>query len=207
MNSLPCGTVIKDKEGQRWIILASKGNRTLEKIAGNFQVYETHDNGGRPFDVIVSFNRIFILINDEEEGKESQLILRLDDPFQIFIGKDPKVPEFDGNSILVRVKDNDYIYIGDEIYIFQTESPVLEYHSPVGNSDVPYPYAVTRDKVYLMVEKKTIDNHGLTGDPYDEYYSDKIKGTPFKYEILQGRNDSAATFLNIWKTATAPYRK
>lgn len=206
MNSLPSGTIIKDKEDIRWIILTSNENRRYEKItekdSQNYGVYEIHDNGGRPFDVIVSVDKVFILANDDT-GREPQHILTIKDYSRIFIEKDPEMPGSEGNSILIQVKDLDYLYIGSEIYRFQTERPILEYYSPVGNSDVPYPYAVTRDKTYLMIEGKVINNNDLTqDDPYD----DAVMGISFKYEVIYGRSDSTASFFNIWKEATAPYR-
>ena len=50
--------------------------------------------------------------------------------------------EFDGNSILVHISENKYVYIGSSIYSFESQAKIIRYISPVGNSDVPYPYAI-----------------------------------------------------------------
>lgn len=82
---------------------------------------------------------------------------------EVFIGRSPKNkmteysggygPDFDGNSILLHVKDLEYIYIGSIIYSFTTRSHVTKYVSPVGNSDVSYPYVYDEDgNCYLMLE-------------------------------------------------------
>jgi hypothetical protein len=58
---------------------------------------------------------------------------------------------FNGNSILLSLKGNEYIYIGNIMYSFETLYPVTQYYSYVGNNDVPYPFAVdTHKNVYLM---------------------------------------------------------
>lgn len=51
----------------------------------------------------------------------------------------------------------------------------VSYHSPVGNSNVPYPYAVGENKTFLMLEKVGINNEHtpVTCDPYKIYYNAK----------------------------------
>jgi hypothetical protein len=85
---------------------------------------------------------------------------------KVFIGKslpgpfvDDAGPDCDGNTILVKpTSENEYIYIGDGIKEFKTNEPVVHYQSPIGNNDVPYPFAITESYIYLMLEsydKKT----------------------------------------------------
>ena len=74
------------------------------------------------------------------------------------------------------MKGKEYIYIGMEIYSFKAKSEIIEYVSPVGNSDVPYPYAVDKDgRIYLMIENVILER-GYDSknyeDPYDFYYDD-----------------------------------
>ena len=107
---------------------------------------------------------------------------------RIFIGKSVKNnmtkfsdgygKEFDGNSILVNTKNNEYIYIGSEIFRFISYGEIKDYKSPVGNNDVPYPYCIDKDNnYYLMIEDVVInkDIHNFKGDPYDYYYNLKNK--------------------------------
>lgn len=66
---------------------------------------------------------------------------------------------------------NFYVYIGSEIFSFKTDSKIIDYVSPVGNNDVPYPYAIdANDYYYLMIEKIKIKVPEQYDDCYDYYY-------------------------------------
>ena len=144
--------------------------------------YYPHDNGGRPFRVTIEPGKkvsIYKALSPkyDEKGFEikpdySKLVLKIPKYERIFIGKDPKLPGFgDGNSILIKIKGDKYLYIGSEIYYFNTTEPIKKYISPIGNSDVPYPYALTNSKTYLMEERKIIPNKEIvTADPYEAFY-------------------------------------
>lgn len=141
--------------------------------------YLTHDNGGRSFAVFVHPNKV----NIYNMNTKNQIFLPNGKDFRykkLFVGKSElnSMTEFsgghgrhfNGNSILLDIGGNIYIYIGDEIYAFKTHSKILSYHSPVGNNDVPYPYAIDRaGNVYLMIEK-VIFEHQDDKDPYELYY-------------------------------------
>jgi hypothetical protein len=110
---------------------------------------------------------------------------------RIFIGKSPlnkttkfsggHGPKFDGNSILVQLTSDTkkniykYLFIGCSIMEFMTSYEIVKYSSPVGNNDVPYPYAIdTMGNAYLMTEmymfKLPLNKSGKTVDPNDAYY-------------------------------------
>ncbi|KAI8913149.1 hypothetical protein DFJ77DRAFT_511652 [Powellomyces hirtus] len=63
-----------------------------------------------------------------------------------------------GNSILVNIHDMEYVYIGDQIKRFFTNEIVLRYMSPVGNDAVSYPFPVTKNLIYQMIEDAVVDN-------------------------------------------------
>ncbi|ARF10518.1 hypothetical protein Hokovirus_2_45 [Hokovirus HKV1] len=81
----------------------------------------------------------------------------------IFIGKSPLNPmtefsgghgkAFDGNSILLKINKDKYVYIGESIYEFKTNDNIIKYYSPVGNNDVPYPFAIGEKYVYFMLDQ------------------------------------------------------
>lgn len=141
-------------------------------------IYYTHFNGERPFKVHISKKYNMLAYH------HNKLVLT-DIAKEIFIGKSVKNrmtifsggygSYFDGNTILYQRKvDGNYIFIGNNIFSFKTHSPIIEYHSPVGNNDVPYPYA--KDELgnyYLLIEGTIIMNsesvRNIT-DPYDYYY-------------------------------------
>lgn len=87
-------------------------------------------------------------------------------------------PEDDGNSMLIDTSANgihQYIYIGETVSVLEPEDEILEYHSSIGNNDVPYPYAVGTKNTYLMIEEVLIPNKDRIRslDPYDQYYDTK----------------------------------
>ena len=58
------------------------------------------------------------------------------------------------SSALFRLPRKDhYMFVGDRIIVFKTRGdPIVDFRSPIGNSDVPYPYAVGTENTYLLVE-------------------------------------------------------
>jgi hypothetical protein len=145
--------------------------------------YYIHDNGGRPFEVTIYDNTNKVNIAKKKDDIYINFLTYY--PKKIFIGKSPSIamtqfsggdgPRFDGNSILLHIKNNEYIWIGSEIYSFTSLNKIIKYVSPVGNSDVPYPYAVDKDNnYYLMIENVIIINSiseiNHYEEPYEYYY-------------------------------------
>jgi hypothetical protein len=138
--------------------------------------YEIHDNGGRPFNVVIHDKDVFIFNN-----KTGKLLHEYKSVKQIFIGIAPlnemtefsggHGPEFDGNSILLNILGNVYVHIGCQIIMFITNSPVVSFVSPVGNNDVPYPFAICENKeTILLIEDVCLTKCTNFEDPYREYY-------------------------------------
>ena len=162
------GTYISqaDKLGiYKWVRV--NGNRITQKRKG--KSYDIHDNGARPFRVIIDGTTISIYGANHDElirtirvkkvhlgGKKSQL----------------------GNSILVHISGNNYMYIGHEIYEFKMEDTVDSYFSLIGNSDVPYPVLLGAENVYFMLDHCYVSrsefNPKMTKaeweDAYQRYY-------------------------------------
>ena len=54
--------------------------------------------------------------------------------------------DFDGNTILLECKDNEYVYIsGLEISKFKTDDKIIDYISLMGNNMCPYPIMVGKN--------------------------------------------------------------
>lgn len=132
--------------------------------------YMIHDNGGRPFivDNIKSEKNVMVyktkvVDKDADIWEYERAAKILTTPYQrIFVGdnllKDPHYEEMGwakGNSLLLEISDKRYIHIGDCVFSFEPvdEDPIVKYYSPVGNNDVPYPYAVGKKYVYFMWDK------------------------------------------------------
>lgn len=85
--------------------------------------------------------------------------------------------KFDGNSILLHLDDLRYVYIGSEIYEFTAKEEITKYYSPIGNNDVPYPVAISKNYIYFMsgnqcgdlADYEAIENVDLT-DAYTYYF-------------------------------------
>lgn len=110
----------------------------------------------------------------------------------VFIGNSfRKSKETDGNSIIIACDNEqsrlgrgnfhsqftyEYIYIGECIFRFYSLYKIVEYHSPIGNSNVPYPYAIDQNEhFYLMIEDVIIEKFmneydARFNDPYAYYY-------------------------------------
>ena len=94
-------------------------------------------------------------------------------PQKIYIGKSPmnKMTKYsggygdkwDGNSILLKLTGNNYIYIGETVTQFKLRKgdSVKNYWSPVGNNRVPYPFIQGKNYVYFMIDMRYISNKKL----------------------------------------------
>jgi hypothetical protein len=147
--------------------------------------YQTRWNGSRPYDVEITKNHL-------TAHKEGLKVLDIDF-IHVFIGKSDANKKFDafyyafyydseyaGNSILILIEITDkykYVFIGREIYSFETTSEIIEFESPMGNSDVPYPWAVDKnDNIYLLYEYISFPNYSIKRkfNIYQLYFQGKI---------------------------------
>ncbi len=106
----------------------------------------------------------------------------------IFIGKNSKkyssyTKPFTGSSILIEIKQNNYIYIRDKIYNFTTKEPIIKFYSTMGNNFVVYPFALTENYVYLLVENVYLEHDFGNIEPYQVYYDFKKKWNRKSYKF------------------------
>nr|URM61880.1 DNA ligase [Mimivirus sp.] len=151
------------------------------------KVYYVHDNGHRPFQVTISKNKksakIIIHKYEYESDSDNDLdsdnnldsdndldsdydldskhyktfVIEIDKFLGYWYGYDTSIDQMHGNTILIKLAVNKYIFIGSEIYKFKTDSDeIIDYVSPVGNSDVPYPVAYGTQFVYFMDDKEKV---------------------------------------------------
>ena len=173
------------------------------------KTYKIHDNGGRPFHVTVTGKKVVVEKNmdtyDFEDGKFITIQAPLKHLFEktvdeIFLGKKSpkggydglKPSQAEGNSILLR-DGAKYIYIGSEIYEFTPRKgdTIETYYSDIGNNDVPYPYAIGKTYVYLLLDKVAVKKSffNMKENIYSQYYDQdlKEKGEKFRTKLLQKR--------------------
>jgi len=198
------GKVEIGQDGFPWIVKeTSNGTHRWVKHDG----YQIHDNGGRPFLVKVGKDLVEVFQINQELTNElfpvfvhDKLIKTFSNFEKVFIGKSAEHGKrFDGNSILIKMDTHKYIFIGREIYSFTTKDEILKYRSDVGNSDVPYPFAVGTKNTYFVIEDTYLPNEMIPeddlDDPYNFFYSyDDRKKTkvyeknfPMKKKVLVSR--------------------
>jgi hypothetical protein len=155
--------------------------------------YYIHDNGGRPFEVIVKNKDVHIYKQDSNRNIWNNS--KITYPFlvnnykiiNIWIGKSKgkynftdHLPIHDkmfvGNSILLQININRYVYIGSEIFEMTLNDQVIDYYSPVGNNDVPYPSILTKTKIYFLLTKKYALRNQFTNDINWMYAYDQLAG-------------------------------
>lgn len=136
----------------------------------------THDNGGRPFKVCCNTQRFWVSMPKDDGADDlvyDKLVIAPTKYGKVFVGKCPDHGKaFDGNSMLFELAPHTYMFVGDAVYTFKTPDTITKYVSRVGNSDVPYPFAVGAQNTYLMVEKTSMPNAMRTrDDPYEQLYA------------------------------------
>lgn len=187
-------------------------NPRLKKIfkQKKMPTYFTHDNGGRPFKVVVKKKhaKVFKEVSGEWEYEKFRYGNRPIFEFDFakkFVGKVPSWAEyandreFDGNSLLflkssprrsTKRKQYEYIFVGHVIVSFKTPTPITRFTSEVGNSDVPDPIAYTKSDYYFLAvlqkvskkHMKDIDKRNIA----EEFYQMNM-GTKFRFKTLQKR--------------------
>jgi hypothetical protein len=144
--------------------------------------FRIHDNGDRPFKV-KEINKHIFVFNQEDNYKKDDPIFETDYE-QLWVGSKSKfqqpenwAPNYRGNSLLLKIKEDEHIFIGWEIYSFKTMKgdEIETYYSDVGNNDIPYPFAIGKTHVYLMIENVAIrrDVLDMNENLYYQYYFPK----------------------------------
>jgi hypothetical protein len=182
-----------------------KSKRNNKTVKGN---YITQYNGGYPYLVNIMSNNVkisvigpdFLWEDDPKPNDYTKLIKEYKNVKQIFIGKSPlnKMTKFsgghgkrwDGNTILLHVKGNQYVFICDKIMEFNASDEIYEHISPVGNSGVPYPISIGSEYVYFWTEGEYI--------PRDKF--------PTKLDIDQMWEEYTGECCP-WKSNLDPYKK
>jgi hypothetical protein len=178
----------KDKRGiYRWVPISS--NKKEEKGKGEGKKYNIRYNGDIPFVVFIQKEKQTSqkahLYKQKWEKEQETFIqdkkLMESKPLRLFVGDNDmrqknylKKGPGKGNTILLETKKGKYVYIGGIVYDFTTPDgdTIQKYESPIGNSDVPYPYAVGEKYVYFMLDRKYIEKEkvDLKGDVYGQFY-------------------------------------
>jgi hypothetical protein len=168
---------------------AKEATSSMSKSKSKPQRYEIHDNGGRPF-LVDDYGDHVIVYKQEynfDTGEYDAPVKLFKKSYKrIFIGDKPAWqrpgnwrPEFKGNSILIENKPNTYVYIGSEIHEWKPVKgdTIQEFWSEMGNSGVPYPFAVGKTHVYFLIGgndtvSMPIEFFDLKKDMYNQLWLD-----------------------------------
>jgi hypothetical protein len=150
----------------KWSKIAGKpvARNTRKKVNG--KAYQIHDNGNKPFQVVVSGKTVEIYKgkrvagDDYDENRNyNQLIQKLGVK-DIYLGESlcgvSRISDFNcgpdtiGNSVLLHVDENNFMFIGKEIYEFTIEDEIEAYYSTIGLDDIPSPILLGTTYVYFM---------------------------------------------------------
>lgn len=164
-------------------------------------MYFVHDNHRRPFMVEVNGKNVSVyeelpkreVFKDDPKYYSDEPIFTFKGVEKIFIPGKTKFEK--GNSILLQIKDEKYVFIGEDIFEFQVKKGerVRHFVSFIGPNDVPYPFAITNNFTYLMMSDYVyVANADIVKPerpsmaPYDYYWETK-NGKKFKRRVLRKR--------------------
>jgi hypothetical protein len=171
-----------------------------------------HDNGGRPFKVVVRLTErprhgagagednaetdryrrlanvasVSVYSYRGQNGNQDDYNSAADLTFDgnvtcVWVGRSPEHGVWgEGNSVLIEILDSGEaacVMIGASVFRFPTpDAGIADFVSPVGNSDVPYPYAIDGDGNYVILEMESASlvvpapGIGPSGDPWNELF-------------------------------------
>lgn len=163
-----------DKRGvYKWTKISDK----ISDKVGKGKHYDTMDNGSRPYRIIVDGSTVSIYNGTQKEDYtyDYDKLIRSIKVMKVHLGGKKKDL---GNSILLHLSGNKYMYIGHEIYEFQMLDSVDTYFSLMGNSDVPYPVLLGTEYAYFMLDHcyvpRALFSPSMTKkdweDSYQRYY-------------------------------------
>jgi hypothetical protein len=200
------GTPYVSKPDARGVYKWVPAGTQTRKAPKGVKTYKIHDNGATPFVVEDDGKGVTVFKTVYAKGVYDKYTIGdpvLQQPYQkIFVGdNDSRLPTFEkkgwakGNTLLVVVSPTKLLYIGSRLYTFEPVKgdTIQAYYSPVGNSDVPYPWAVGTTHTYLLGESVFIPNSVLepsVKNPYVVYYGDDATHPPVKKHArkLQTKN-------------------
>lgn len=68
-------------------------------------------------------------------------------------GFDSSSSKMHGNSILVKINDHKYVFIGMHVLEFETDDVILDHISTLGNNDIPYSISIGYEYLYFLSQR------------------------------------------------------
>ena len=204
------GTRKKGKDGIYVSKADKRGVYKWVKVTGiqKGKSYDTLNNGARPYRVIVDGTNVSIYKGTQKEdySYDYDKLIRSVKVKKVYLGGTKKGL---GNSILLHLSGNKYMYIGHEIYEFQMLDLVDSYFSIIGNSDVPYPVLLGTEYVYFMLDRCYISRTEFSlsmtkkdwEDAYQRYYGfmNPITSKPETHDGMEKKSTKMKGFHIVAK--------
>jgi hypothetical protein len=181
------GIIYKKINNYKFMIIDQNGVNEIRK-------YRLHDNGGRLREIHVYRDCKKIKIYSREGAYRGDIFYKTPELnfnyVDIFIDVSVK-PLLLGNSILVMIDKNKYIYIGWKTYKFTFDDPILMFCNRIGNNNVSYSYAISEEYVILLDNKQYIlktdikyeDQSLCSFNVYYQYYGHTSDIISNKYDL------------------------
>lgn len=160
------------------------------------KTYYIYDRESYPWKVVKAGSKIYIYKLTKPansmmpKGQHSKLIAKYGNitDTDILKGRDRFQKKLGINSLLVRLSKERYLFIGPMIYEFTTKNPILKLYSSMGNNNITYPVAESRQNVFFMLDKTYIPKEKMPSNivmhtSYKEYYGFDINSPLSKYAL------------------------
>ncbi|MCK4968671.1 MAG: hypothetical protein KAS12_06450 [Candidatus Aenigmarchaeota archaeon] len=123
------------------------------------EYFTRNGRGDKIFSVIVDDSNFIVVKSVDDLDKPPVLEFEAK---KIFVGKSKESnmtylmgrfgPNFDGNSMLFAVENNKYIFVGEKIVKFTTNSKIIEFVSNMENTNHINLYAIDRNDAYYICD-------------------------------------------------------
>lgn len=121
-------------------------------------IFFSCDNGGYPFCVTADTGSVKIskdpLWRNSRTPEDYNVLVAEYDGATVVPGI-AQEEEFNNCTILIQTASNScrYVYAGELVYEFTAPEPMRTYYTYMGNSEVPYPVAVSESFAYFMMDQ------------------------------------------------------
>lgn len=169
------GTIKIGNDAKYWVVVgtATGQRRWVPLSPTKPKVYHPFMNGDSS-QVVVGESKLMVF-------KDAQVVFSLASYQRLWLPRPRFYPKAGKGTppkhaaLLVEKSPKNYLYINgrDPPRPLKTNSPVIAFEAPIGLNSVPYAFALTADRAYLLLENTWISRDSITaadGDPYTSYY-------------------------------------
>jgi len=161
----------------------------------NGAIYYIHYNYDRPFKVVINEDGCIKVYRTCEEHKDYKEYKKYKDVYIGFgyidySGEEVKIKtngnDHIGNTIMIHLEKTKYVLITNKIYEINLPEKIEDYLFPVGNNDVPYPMAISKNYIYSLwsIDCLKNDNKGMLNSIIRNDYAERAE-IKIDYKIVR----------------------